>query len=68
MTSSADPAERDPDALPGAFSSMWRLFKLGYQHEPRLLVTAFVLNLLAALPDALIALWLALLGKGVVAN
>jgi ATP-binding cassette, subfamily B, bacterial len=66
MTSSADPAERDPDALPGAFSSMWRLFRLGYQHEPRLLVTAFVLNLLAALPDALIALWLALLGTGVV--
>ena len=44
---------------------MWRLFKLGYHHEPRLLVTAFVLALLAALPDALIALWLALLGKGV---
>ncbi len=65
MTSSADV---DPDALPGAFSSMWRLFKLGYQHEPRLLVTAFVLNLLAALPDALIALWLALLGKGVVGD
>ena len=63
MTSSVD---HDPDALPGAFSSMWRLFKLGYQHEPRLLVTAFVLNLLAALPDALMALWLALLGKGVV--
>ena len=38
---------------------MWRLFKLGYRHEPRLLVTAFVLSLLAALPDALIALWLA---------
>src|SRR5689334_4225631 len=47
---------------------MWRLFKLGYQHEPRLLVTAFVLSLLSALPDALIALWLALLGKGVVGD
>ena len=45
---------------------MWRLFKLGYHHEPRLLVTAFVLSLLAAVPDALIALWLALLGKGAV--
>ena len=55
-----------PDELPGALTSMWRLFKLGYHHEPRLLVTAFVLSLLAALPDALIALWLALLGKGVV--
>jgi ATP-binding cassette subfamily B protein len=45
---------------------MWRLFKLGYRHEPRLLIVAFALSLLAALPDALIALWLALLGKGVV--
>ncbi|MEO6510313.1 MAG: ABC transporter ATP-binding protein, partial [Nocardioides sp.] len=63
MTSSAD---LEPDDLPGAFSSMWRLFKLGYQHEPRLLTTAFVLSLLSALPDAMVALWLALLGKGVV--
>ena len=45
---------------------MWRLLRLGYRHEPRLLVAAFVLALLAALPDALIALWLALLGQGVV--
>jgi len=65
MTSSAEPAA-GADELPGALPSMWRLFKLGYQHEPRLLVVAFALSLLAALPDALIALWLALLGKGVV--
>jgi ATP-binding cassette subfamily B protein len=45
---------------------MWRLCKLGYRHEPRLLVAAFLLSLAAALPDALLALWLALLGKGVV--
>jgi ATP-binding cassette subfamily B protein len=63
MTSSV---EVEPDALPGALSSMWRLFKLGYRHEPRLLTTAFVLSLLSALPDAMVALWLALLGKGVV--
>ncbi len=44
---------------------MWRLCKLGYQHEPRLLLTAFLLALLAALPDALLALWLKLLGDGV---
>jgi len=62
MTSSA---EHDVDALPGALPSMWRLLRLGYTHEPRLLVTALVLSLLAALPDALVALWLALLGKGV---
>jgi ATP-binding cassette subfamily B protein len=44
---------------------MWRLCKLGYRHEPRLMVVAFVLSQLAALPDALLALWLMLLGKGV---
>jgi ATP-binding cassette subfamily B protein len=44
---------------------MWRLCKLGYQHEPGLLVAAFVLSLLAALPDALIALWIKFLGEGV---
>jgi ATP-binding cassette subfamily B protein len=44
---------------------MWRLCKLGYRSEPRLMVSAFVLSQLAALPDALLALWLFLLGKGV---
>jgi ATP-binding cassette subfamily B protein len=44
---------------------MWRLCKLGYRHEPRLMVASFVLSQLAALPDALLALWLMLLGKGV---
>jgi ATP-binding cassette subfamily B protein len=44
---------------------MWRLCKLGYRHEPRLMVAAFVLSQVAALPDALLALWLMLLGNGV---
>src|SRR5437763_2768348 len=52
--------------LPPALSSMWRLCRLGYRHEPRLMLAAFALSQLAALPDALIALWLMLLGKGVV--
>ncbi|HXI42737.1 MAG TPA: ABC transporter ATP-binding protein [Bryobacteraceae bacterium] len=51
--------------LPPALSSMWRLCKLGYRHEPRLMVAAFTLSQLAALPDALLALWLMLLGQGV---
>jgi ATP-binding cassette subfamily B protein len=51
--------------LPPALASMWRLCKLGYRHEPRLMVVSFVLSQLAALPDALLALWLMLLGKGV---
>src|SRR5438876_1025686 len=53
------------EELPPALSSMWRLCKLGYQHEPALMLVAFVLSLLAALPDALLALWFKLLGEGV---
>src|SRR6202166_4538377 len=53
------------ESLPPALGSMWRLCKLGYRHEPRLMVVSFVLSQLAALPDALLALWLWLLGKGV---
>jgi ATP-binding cassette subfamily B protein len=45
---------------------MWRLVKLGFRHEPELLLAAFGLELLAALPDALLAVWLALLGQGVI--
>src|SRR5271165_5397359 len=53
------------EPLPPALSSWWRLCKLGYRHEPRLMLVSFVLSQLAALPDALLALWLWLLGKGV---
>jgi ATP-binding cassette subfamily B protein len=73
MTSSAEPladaARAGPaaiDALPPPLSSMWRLCTLGYRHEPRLMPAAFVLSQLAALPDALLALWLMFLGVGVV--
>src|SRR5271170_2487919 len=68
MTSSPDRSrvvEQTIEPLPPAMSSMWRLCKLGYRHEPRLMLVAFVLSQLAALPDALLALWLMLLGKGV---
>jgi len=67
MTSSREPNAfaRPIDELPPALSSMWRLCRLGYRHEPRLMLAAFGLTLLAALPDALIALWLMLLGAGV---
>src|SRR5439155_4011552 len=64
MTSSPS-RDRAIEPLPPALSSMWRLCKLGYRHEPRLMVAAFGLSQLAALPDALLALWLMLLGKGV---
>jgi ATP-binding cassette, subfamily B, bacterial len=56
--------EQEIAPLPPALSSMWRLCKLGYRHEPRLMLVSFVLSQLSALPDALLALWLWLLGKG----
>src|SRR5215216_4212821 len=69
MAATAEPgaatARPVPEDLPPALSSMWRLCKLGYRHEPGLLLAAFLLSLAAALPDALLALWLALLGRGV---
>jgi ATP-binding cassette subfamily B protein len=64
MKSSPD-REQEIAPLPPALSSMWRLCKLGYRHESRLMVAALVLSQLAALPDALLALWLMLMGKGV---
>jgi ATP-binding cassette subfamily B protein len=64
MTFSPD-REGAIEPLPPALSSMWRLCKLGYRNEPRLMVASFLLSQLAALPDALLALWLMLLGKGV---
>ena len=55
-----------PDELPPALSSMWRLIRLGYRNEPLLLVTSLGLTLLAALPDALLAVWFKLLADGVI--
>ena len=54
-----------PDRLPPALSSMWRVLKLGYRHEPRMMVASFALSQLAALPDAFLPLWLKFLGQGV---
>lgn len=53
------------DGLPPALRSMWRALVRGYQAEPLLLSVSFGLSLLAALPDALLALWLKLLADGV---
>lgn len=55
-------------AMPAGLSAMWRLCKLGYRHEPGLLLAAFSLALLSALPDALLALWLKWLGEGALAG
>jgi ATP-binding cassette subfamily B protein len=58
--------ETVPDALPPALSSMWRLCRLGFRYEPALMGVSFVLALASALPDALLAVWLKLLGEGLI--
>ena len=64
MNPSADAPDREAD-LPPALSSMWRLVKIGYQHEPALMGVAFGLALLAALPEALLAVGFAALAQAV---
>jgi ATP-binding cassette subfamily B protein len=58
----------DLDELPPALRSMWRLCMLGYRYEPSLMGVAFVLTLVAAVPDALTAVWFKFLGEGVAAH
>jgi ATP-binding cassette subfamily B protein len=60
MTSSLD-----RDDLPPALSSMWRLCVLGYRYEPRLMAVSFGFSQLAAVPDALLALWFKFAADGV---
>jgi ATP-binding cassette, subfamily B, bacterial len=65
--SSPDGVRADiPDELPPALSSMWRLCRLGFQYEPTLMGVSFVLAVLAALPDALLAVWFKLVGEGLI--
>ena len=45
---------------------MVRVVKLGYRAEPRLLFASFAMTALQALPDVLVALWLALITNGLV--
>ena len=44
---------------------MWRALRRAHEAEPRLLGVSFTLAMLAALPDALLALWMKLLADGV---
>ena len=66
MSSSAAPST--DTELPGGLSAMWRLCKLGYRHEPALMAVAFGLALVAALPEALLAVGFKFLADGVVAG
>ena len=63
---SGPPPTEPPDKLPPALPSMWRLCRLGFHYEPALMGVAFVLALVAALPDALLAVWFTLLGEGLI--
>jgi ATP-binding cassette subfamily B protein len=60
------PPRKTPETgeLPPAIPAMWRALKRAYQAEPRLLPVSFSLSLLAALPDALLALWMKFLADG----
>ena len=52
--------------LSHAISAMWRALMRGYISEPALLVISFALAMLAALPDALFALWLMFRAMGLI--
>ena len=66
MTSSRKPGGAQD--LPATLPSMWRLCRLGYRFEPGLMSSSFVLALLAALPDALLALWFKVMADGVTSH
>jgi ATP-binding cassette subfamily B protein len=54
--------------LPPALRSMWRLCLLGFRFEPALMGVSFTLALVAAVPDALLAVWFKLLGEGLLSR
>ena len=47
---------------------MWRLCRLGVRYEPTLMIWSFGLALVAAVPDALLALWFKLMADAVAAG
>jgi ATP-binding cassette subfamily B protein len=68
MSSDRAPSADAVEPLPPALRSMWRLCLLGFRFEPALMGTAFTLALVAAVPDALLAVWFKLLGEGLLAH
>jgi ATP-binding cassette subfamily B protein len=56
---------RSTDDLPPPLESLWRMVRLAYHVEPRLLSVSLAMTLFTALPQALIGLWLAILVDGV---
>ena len=69
MTSSPDNGRAGKkDDLPASLPSMWRLCRLGLRYEPTLMTWAFGLSLIAAVPDALLALWFKLMADALAAG
>ncbi len=69
MTSSRDNDRAGKkDDLPASLPSMWRLCRLGLRYEPTLMTWAFGLSLIAAVPDALLALWFKLMADALTAG
>jgi len=56
------------DDLPASLPSMWRLCRLGLRYEPTLMTWAFGLSLIAAVPDALLALWFKMMADALAAG
>jgi ATP-binding cassette subfamily B protein len=68
MSRSTEEKQQDKESdadLPPALQSLWRMLKLAYAIEPRLLVVSLVMTLAVALPQSLVGLWLAILVDGV---
>lgn len=61
-----DPGERSDVREPSTVGALVETVRIGYRAEPKLLVASFAMTAFGALPDALLALWLALLTDGVV--
>lgn len=62
----ASAEEQRLEPLPAALPAMIGIVRHGYRAEPKLLVASLAMTLLEALPDVLVAVWLALLTDGVV--
>jgi ATP-binding cassette, subfamily B, bacterial len=58
--------EDDAGPMPSALPSMVRVVKHGYRAEPGLLWASLAMTALEALPDVLVAVWLALITNGLV--
>ncbi|MEU7219094.1 ABC transporter ATP-binding protein [Nocardia iowensis] len=60
------PGANSEVALPGGPASMWRLIKLCYRFEPRLMIVSLAVQVLAAVPRPLTIVWLGMLTAGAV--